>query len=358
MVKPANTIGGAIAAVGGAILLVIAIPAGWVDQPALAAPPTSARLSLTAPAPAVAHVTSIAGGGVRLDSVSLNLPTSEGTFAGGAEARAINSNCLICHSAGMVLTQANLSRAEWQAEVEKMRNAYKAPIGAEAVPAIVDYLAQLSNSSKPMMAGHEPDADHGAVIVAQGTAKGAPACALCHAFNGVSDGSGAFPRLAGQSDYYLAKELGNYASGSRLNAIMSPIAKALSPDEVADVSAYYSQIDAPFPQLKAPDPALVRRGKELAKLGDATKRIQSCDNCHGTGGVGAPPAIPYLGGQYAHYIIFTLNMWQQGYRKTSPDDMEVTAHKLDEHEIAAVGAYYQQAPSQPRIQAAESQAGH
>jgi len=43
----------------------------------------------------------------------------------------------------MVLTQPHLSRADWQAEVGKMRNAYKAPITDADVPAIVDYLANL-----------------------------------------------------------------------------------------------------------------------------------------------------------------------------------------------------------------------
>ena len=50
----------------------------------------------------------------------------------------------------------------------------------------------------------EPDIQHGAVIAAQGTVAGAPACAQCHAYNGVSDASGAFPRIAGQSRSYLA----------------------------------------------------------------------------------------------------------------------------------------------------------
>jgi len=185
-----------------------------------------------------------------------------------------------------------------------------------------------------------------AVIVAQGTATGAAACAQCHAFNGVSDGSGAFPRIAGQSVYYLAGQLHDYSSGVRMNAVISPIAKALSPDDIADVSAYYSRIDAPFPPLKAPDPALVKQGEELAKLGDAARQIQSCDRCHGPGGVGEPPAIAYLAGQYAHYTAFTLHMWQRGYRNSSPDAMGVMAKKLNEQETAAVAAYYQQARSQ------------
>jgi cytochrome c553 len=202
-------------------------------------------------------------------------------------------------------------------------------------------------------AARQPDAKHGAVIVAQGTAAGAPPCAQCHAFNGVSDASGAFPRLAGQSAYYLAGQLRDFASGVRASAIMSPIAKALSPDDVADVSAYYASTNAPFLPLKAADAALVNRGEELAKVGSAERRIQNCDNCHGPGGAGEPPAIPYLAGQYAHYIDFTLRMWQQGHRKNSADAMAVIAKKLDDQEIAAVAAYYQQVQS--TLEAAEAQ---
>jgi cytochrome c553 len=52
---------------------------------------------------------------------------------------------------------------------------------------------------------------------------------------------------------------------------------------------------------------------------------------------------PPLAGQYAPYIAFELRMWQRGYRKNSPDGMAVVARALDEREIAAVAAYYQQA---------------
>ena len=201
--------------------------------------------------------------------------------------------------------------------------------------------------------GHPADARRGAVIVAQGTAAGAPPCAQCHAFNGVSDASGAFPRLAGQSAYYLAKQLRDFASGERASAIMSPIAKALSRDDVADVAAYFGSVNAPFLPLKEGDAALVKRGEELAKVGSAERRVQNCDNCHGPGGAGEPPAIPYLAGQYAHYIAFTLQMWQRGFRKNSLNTMGVIANKLDDQEIAPVAAFYQQVQS--TLETAESQ---
>jgi cytochrome c553 len=187
-----------------------------------------------------------------------------------------------------------------------------------------------------------PDVKHGAVIVTQGTASGAPACAQCHAFNGASDGSGAFPRLAGQSSYYLSTQMRAFTSGVRVNAVMSPIAEALSSDDIADVSAYYAGVSAPFPPLPAGDATLVKRGEELAQVGSAAKDIQACDNCHGPGGTGEPPAIPYLAGQYERYIAFELQMWQRGFRKSSPEAMAQVAMRLDDQDIAALAAYYQQ----------------
>jgi hypothetical protein len=95
----------------------------------------------SAAAPAARALNSVSGGGTTLRSVSVEFPDSGRLFPGGDKAEAINNNCLACHSAGMVLTQPDLSRAEWQSEVDKMRNIYKAPIAAEDVAAIVDYLA-------------------------------------------------------------------------------------------------------------------------------------------------------------------------------------------------------------------------
>ena len=76
-------------------------------------------------------------------SVTVDLPAGDRVFPGGAAADAINNNCLACHSAGMVLNQPALSKAQWRTEVEKMRTAYKAPIDPKDVDAIVDYLAGM-----------------------------------------------------------------------------------------------------------------------------------------------------------------------------------------------------------------------
>jgi cytochrome c553 len=214
-------------------------------------------------------------------------------------------------------------------------------IAAGAIAAI----GQLGFIISMVQAEEPPNIARGAVIAAQGTATGAPPCAQCHAFNGVSDASGAFPRVAGQSAWYLAEQLRDFASGVRSSALMSPIAKGLSAENIADVSAYYASMKAPFLPLGAPDADLLKHGEMLAKIGSAPRQIQACDNCHGPGGTGEPPTIPYLAGQYSHYIAFTLDMWRKGFRKNSPDAMGVVAQKLNDEEIAAVAAYYQQVQS-------------
>jgi alcohol dehydrogenase (cytochrome c)/quinohemoprotein ethanol dehydrogenase len=190
-------------------------------------------------------------------------------------------------------------------------------------------------------AGGAGDATRGALIAARGTADGVPACALCHAFNGGSDGSGAFPRIAGQSAYYLGRQLYAFRTNVRQNAVMSPLAARLSAEDIADVSSYYAGVSAPFlPLGPNEDAALTSRGERLATVGKPESGLPACAVCHGGDGAGQMPTIPYLGGQYAHYLAFELQMWTLGFRRTSPDAMALIAPKLAADDIAALAAYY------------------
>jgi len=215
----------------------------------------------------------------------------------------------------------------------------------EQVSAIRDYVIHRANDDDAPRAGkpaRQPDANRGGIVAAQGTATGAPACAQCHAFSGSSDSSGAFPRIAGQSTAYLSQQLRQFRSGLRANAIMSPIARALSPEDIEDVAAYYAGLQTPYPPLAGADQDLVKKGEQLAEGGNPTKGIPGCAVCHGAGGAGQPPTIPYLAGQYATYTGLQLRTWQRGFRGNSPEAMALFAKKLDDQEIAAVAAYYQQ----------------
>jgi hypothetical protein len=78
-------------------------------------------------------------------SVDVDLPFGERQFDGpGADA--VNGNCLACHSAGMILTQPPQTRDTWTRLVNKMRQAYKAPISDADVGSIVDYLMRVRGS--------------------------------------------------------------------------------------------------------------------------------------------------------------------------------------------------------------------
>ena len=103
------------------------------------AAPAAALLALCAAAPAPAGD---AAAPMAFRSENVELPVGDRTFPGGAPADAINANCVTCHSAGMVLNQPPLSRADWTTEVHKMANVYKAPVSDADQAAIIDYLAE------------------------------------------------------------------------------------------------------------------------------------------------------------------------------------------------------------------------
>lgn len=101
-------------------------------------------VALAADAAQSTQPSTVSANGVTLRSVSVDFPDSGRMFKGpGSDA--VNANCLACHSAGMILVQPRMARAAWQAEVEKMRKTYKAPVDEKDVPAIVDYLAGLAH---------------------------------------------------------------------------------------------------------------------------------------------------------------------------------------------------------------------
>jgi cytochrome c553 len=182
----------------------------------------------------------------------------------------------------------------------------------------------------------------GARIVAEGTERGAVACARCHGFDGASDGSGAFPALLGQPAYYLTHQLRKYASGERRNAIMESIAKGLTAEEMESVAQYYSNSSAPSIPRRPGSPELVARGKQLALVGDPVARVQNCVGCHGPKGAGEPPTNPYLEGQYKHYIKLQMEMLRKGYWKV--ESMTRVAHGLTDQDVEAVAAYFDQRP--------------
>jgi sulfite dehydrogenase (cytochrome) subunit B len=73
-------------------------------------------------------------------SQSIALPPGTIQFKPGPNLGIVQANCLVCHNADYIYFQPALTRAQWTAEVNKMRAAYKATIADGDVPKIVDYL--------------------------------------------------------------------------------------------------------------------------------------------------------------------------------------------------------------------------
>ena len=80
--------------------------------------------------------------------VTVDLPVSRSAFPPGDGADIANGQCLICHSAGMVLRQPPLTEDEWTAEINKMRTAFGAPMPADQIAALAKYLRSINGAQQ------------------------------------------------------------------------------------------------------------------------------------------------------------------------------------------------------------------
>jgi cytochrome c553 len=164
-------------------------------------------------------------------------------------------------------------------------------------------------------------------------------CQACHGANGVSI-SPDFPNLAGLGADYIAQQLQLFKDSKRANPIMMANAMSLSPDDMADLAAYFNSL--PNPSLDA-DPAYGRAGEKLYRGGDSARGIPACMACHGTDGRGAEAAkFPSLHGQRTAYVSKQLHDYATGARTTGPNNIMPTISKrLSEDDMRDVAAYVQ-----------------
>jgi len=167
-------------------------------------------------------------------------------------------------------------------------------------------------------------------------------CAQCHEMSGTGDSSGAFPRLADQSSWYLYKSLRDYAAGVRTSSIMEPVARQLNDQQMQNVAAYYASIkDAPFFEEPQADLQTVQIGGAIAAAGIADRGVPACNGCHSTASNAGNPIYPYLTGQFAPYIENQLMLWKAGRRNGDPMNiMEYIAKGMTDEQIHAVAVYF------------------
>ena len=171
--------------------------------------------------------------------------------------------------------------------------------------------------------------------LAKGQLTSTNVCGACHTADG-SRGSPANPILQGQHPEYLAKQLAEFKTGKRANAIMQGMAATLSEDDMKNVAAFYASKEAKPGFAKNKD--LVALGEKIYRGGIADRSVPACAACHSPSGAGIPAQYPRLGGQHADYTEAQLVAFRGGVRKNSLQ-MTGVAAKMNDKEIKAVSDY-------------------
>ncbi len=181
-----------------------------------------------------------------------------------------------------------------------------------------------------------PDLNRGQQIATQ-------VCAACHGADGNS-ATGAFPKLAGQHQEYLVKQLKDFKvqpgakAAVRKSDVMAGFAGALSDQDVINVAAYFAaQTSKPgFAHNKS----TIALGQQIYRGGIVDKGVPACASCHGPTGQGVPIQYPRLSGQWQDYTVAQLAAFQQGPgARNNNEAMHAIASRLSETEIKAVADY-------------------
>ena len=184
----------------------------------------------------------------------------------------------------------------------------------------------FANDAKPAAA--KPDLGKGEEIATK-------VCGACHAFDG-NRGLTANPILQGQHPEYLVKQLKDFKSGVRANAVMKGFASTLSDEDMRNVAAFYASKTAK-PGF-ATNKDTLAMGERIYRGGIADRKIAACAGCHSPNGAGIPVQYPRLAGQHGEYSENQLLAFRSGQRANSLQ-MAGVAAKLNDKEIKALADY-------------------
>lgn len=178
---------------------------------------------------------------------------------------------------------------------------------------------------------------HAAGDAKAGQAKAA-VCGACHGADGNSMAPN-FPKLAGQGERYLLKQMHDIKEGRRTVLEMTGLLTNLSDQDLADIAAYFSSQNM---SIGMADPKLVAQGEALFRGGKLNEGMPACTGCHNPSGLGnAEAGFPHLGGQHSAYTAKQLTAFREGERTNDGDAMIMRsiAAKLSNKDIAAISSY-------------------
>ena len=171
----------------------------------------------------------------------------------------------------------------------------------------------------------------------------AAVCAACHGPDGNSVVP-TFPKLAGQGEKYLLKQMQDIRDGARPVPTMAGQLDGKSNQDLADIAAYFAEQTSTGGQT---DPELLALGETVYRSGIPERNVAACAACHSPTDAGnAPAGFPALAGQHADYIAAQLIAYRKGYEdetgRINDGDiriMRITAFGLSDREIQAVSSY-------------------
>lgn len=162
-------------------------------------------------------------------------------------------------------------------------------------------------------------------------------CAICHGPTGISRAD--LPNLAGQYASVIYKELLDFRSGARTNAVMSPFAAPLSDQDIKDLAGYYAYL----PRLPAYHPQAQLAKPHVVIYGAPMRGIAPCGSCHGS--LDNKAGSPWLEGQSEAYLKAQLQAFASGRRTNDiSEQMRNIARAMTPQEIDAAAAYYASQP--------------
>lgn len=173
-------------------------------------------------------------------------------------------------------------------------------------------------------------------------------CASCHGDQGVAPTQN-WPHLAGQKAAYTAKLMLDYRDRRHVNnkgaELMHDIAEMMTPQQIADVSAYYAAQKAPQDD-GTPRPAAQLNPEQLVRKGDPSRLLTPCASCHSTRGQGGKLEAPALAGQNPLYFVRTMLEYKNSTRTNdAAHGMRTFAKRLSREEIDALATYYADLPT-------------
>jgi cytochrome c553 len=167
-------------------------------------------------------------------------------------------------------------------------------------------------------------------------------CAGCHGPDGNSPIS-ANPKLAGQHEDYLYKQLKNFkgwdgAAPERASPIMGAMVAGLEDADMKALAHHFAQ-QKQQPE-SARDAAMAEQGQSIWRAGITAKGVPACAACHGPAGAGLPAQYPRIAGQFADYTEAQLKGFRDGARANDPNQMmRMIALKMTDAEMKAVSDY-------------------